>query len=145
MLQQLAIGIIVICLTTVAQILCIGGTIAGLRRIGPWLNQSWALKKFIVALSFMALSIILNVTICTGIWAAAYLLLDVFDAVETAVYFSIVSFTTLGFGDIILEQQWRLLSGLTASNGLIAFGLNTAFMVEVLSRLGRHEAGKHAS
>ena len=39
-----------------------------------------------------------------------------FHALEPALYFSLVSFSTLGFGDIILDEKWRLLSGLTAAN-----------------------------
>jgi hypothetical protein len=46
-----------------------------------------------------------------------------------------VSFTTLGFGDVTLPHDWRLLSGIIAANGLILFGLNTAFLIEILNRL----------
>jgi hypothetical protein len=48
-------------------------------------------------------------SICVWIWAGAFLVLGLFPAVEPAVYFSIVSFTTLGFGDILLPVLWRLL------------------------------------
>ncbi|MFN3144581.1 MAG: ion channel [Paracoccaceae bacterium] len=54
---------------------------------------------------------------------------------EASVYFSIVAFTTLGFGDILLPQDWRLLAGLTAVNGLLMFGFLTAMLVEVLRRV----------
>ncbi len=62
-------------------------------------------------------------------------MLGTFDAFEPARYFSVVSFTTLGFGDIVLAAEWRLLSGLSAANGLLVFGLSTAFLVEFLTRL----------
>jgi hypothetical protein len=61
----------------------------------------------------------------------------VFDRLEPALYFSIVSFTTLGYGDIILGEDWRLLAGMTATNGLIMIGLFTAFLVEILDMRGR--------
>jgi hypothetical protein len=60
-----------------------------------------------------------------------------FDSLESAVYFSLVSFTTLGFGDIILGKEWRILSGMMAANGLLIFGLTTAVLVDFLSRLKR--------
>ncbi|MEM9736953.1 MAG: ion channel, partial [Pseudomonadota bacterium] len=53
-----------------------------------------------------------------------------------ALYFSVVAFTTLGFGDVLLPQEWRLLAGLSAANGLLIFGVSTAFLVEVFRRVG---------
>ncbi len=46
-----------------------------------------------------------------------------------------VSFTTLGFGDIILPVEWRILGGMTALNGLLNIGVFAALMVEVLRRV----------
>ena len=60
--------------------------------------------------------------------------LGAFDALEPAVYFALVSFTTAGFGDITLGPDWRLLSGLTAANGFLMFGWSTAYMVELMRR-----------
>jgi hypothetical protein len=47
---------------------------------------------------------------------------------EKAVYFSTVTFTTLGFGDITLDEEWRLLSSFEAANGLLMFGWTTALV-----------------
>ena len=49
--------------------------------------------------------------------------------------FSLVSFTTLGFGDILLDEPYRLLSGMMAADGLILFGLTTAFLIEFIRSL----------
>jgi uncharacterized membrane protein YedE/YeeE len=64
-------------------------------------------------------------------------LVGVFHDFETSIYFALVSFTTLGFGDIVLEKQWRILSGLMGANGLVIFGLTTAVLVDFLSRFRR--------
>jgi hypothetical protein len=42
-----------------------------------------------------------------------------------------VSFTTVGYGDVVLEPGWRLLAGMTSTHGLLIFGIFTAFLVEV--------------
>jgi hypothetical protein len=65
--------------------------------------------------------------------------LGIFETLEEAVYFALVSYTTLGFGDVLLEKEWRLLSGMAAANGLLNFGLLTALLVEALRhiRLGQ--------
>ncbi len=67
-------------------------------------------------------------------WAVTFLAVGAFDALEPAVYFALVSFTTAGFGDITLGPDWRLLSGLTAANGFLMFGWSTAYMVELMRR-----------
>lgn len=66
-------------------------------------------------------------------WAALYMMLGLFDSLEPALYFSIASFTTVGYGDVVLEPGWRLLAGMTATHGLLTFGLFTAFLVEVFN------------
>ncbi len=70
-----------------------------------------------------------------GMWAWLFLHLGLFETVEAALYFSSVSYTTLGFGDILLAEEWRLLSGGAAANGLLMFGLSAAFMLEIFARL----------
>jgi len=67
-------------------------------------------------------------------------MLGTFDALEPALYFSVVSFTTLGFGDVVLTPQWRLLPGMSAANGLLIFGLSTAFLVEFFTHLRKAQS-----
>lgn len=74
------------------------------------------------------------VTVNVWLWAFAFLSLGIFSEFEESLYFALVSFTTLGFGDIILPVEWRLLSGFTATAGFILFGLGTAFLFEIMQR-----------
>ena len=67
-------------------------------------------------------------------WAYLYLLLGQFESLERSLYFSTVTFTTLGYGDITLEPRWQLLSSLEALNGVILLGVTTAFVFAVLLR-----------
>lgn len=78
--------------------------------------------------------IILVLTLSVWAWAALYMYLGLFETLEPALYFSVVSFTTVGFGDIVLEPGFRLYAGLTATHGLLIFGLFTAFLIEILKR-----------
>jgi hypothetical protein len=73
----------------------------------------------------------------------AFRALGLFPTMEEAVYFSLVAFTTLGFGDVLLPREWRLLAGLSAANGLLYFGLMTAMLVEAMRSLrARNQGGK---
>ena len=71
------------------------------------------------------------------LWATAYMLVaaEEFESVEAAIYFSGVTFTTLGYGDITLSSNWRLLSGFEAIGGIVLIGWTTAFIYAVLQRM----------
>jgi hypothetical protein len=70
-----------------------------------------------------------------ALWAAAFRASGEISTFETAFYFSAQNYTTLGYGDIVLSDRWRLLGPLEAINGLLLFGLSTAVMFASLSRL----------
>lgn len=81
------------------------------------------------------------------LWAIAYLVLTPTSELETleqAFYFSLVTFTTLGYGDITLGPQWRVLSGIEALNGVLLVGWSTAYLFGVLQRVWemKHKEGR---
>lgn len=51
---------------------------------------------------------------------------------ESALYFSATSFTTLGYGDVVLDPKWRLFGAIERANGLLLFGWSTAFRMRAL-------------
>jgi len=69
------------------------------------------------------------------IWACAYLALDAIEGLEQAVYFSMVTFTTLGYGDVLLDGRWRLLASFEAANGIIMFGWTTAIVIAAVQKI----------
>jgi hypothetical protein len=69
------------------------------------------------------------------IWALTYLAVGAISGLEEALYFSTVTYTTLGYGDVLLDQSWRLLASFQAANGIIMFGWTTALIVNYVNRL----------
>ena len=68
------------------------------------------------------------------VWALAYLIFDTAPAGASLVYFAFVNYATLGYGDVLPVERWRLLGPLTAMNGMLLFGWSTAVIFEVLRR-----------
>ena len=70
-----------------------------------------------------------------GFWAVAYLMTGAIEGMEAALYFSMVTFTTLGYGDITLSEQWRLLAAFEAATGIIIFGWTIALVIATVQRV----------
>lgn len=76
-----------------------------------------------------------------AIWAGLFMYLGEFSDYLTAFYHSSVNFASLGYGDIVMSEKWRLLGGLEASNGVLLFGLSAGTMLAVMTHLfSRHQA-----
>lgn len=72
---------------------------------------------------------ILQVTI----WSWVFMAFDQFDSFATAFYHSMVNFTTLGYGDYVMDEEHRLLGALEAANGMFMLGLSTSVLYSVFS------------
>ena len=134
MILQLAVGSCVIALVVAIQAELFNllsnrfETVRGLARRG--LHRFANTGAIIAAVLF----VLFVHSISVWVWALTFMLVGAFDALEPSLYFSLVAFTTVGFGDITLNSDWRLLSGLTAANGFLCFGWSTAYMVELVRR-----------
>lgn len=104
-------------------------------RWAGWLIRAPHRPKLILVVMISSLAVLAMVTMSVWLWAVAFHLLRVFADFEEAMYFTLVTFTTLGYGDVLMPQRWRILGGLAAANGLMSFGLMTALMVESLRHI----------
>ena len=70
-----------------------------------------------------------------AIWAQLFIFLGEFNDFQTAFYHSTVNFASLGYGDIVMSERWRLLGALEASNGVLMFGLSAGTLLSVMTKL----------
>ncbi len=108
-------------------------------RFRPWLVRAPHTPKLLVVLLTAAVWILAQLTVGVWLWALTFLGLGIFPTLEEAVYFALVVFTTLGFGDILLPVDWRLLGGMASLNGLLNIGLVTAVLVETMRQIKLHQ------
>ena len=93
--------------------------------------------------NFLPLTLLLAATVgiiaihTVEIWlyALLYLQLDAFGHFEQALYFSTVTYATIGYGDMVMPHQWRILGAIEGAAGIIMLGWSTAFVVSLLSQL----------
>ena len=141
MLIQLILGSILIGTTSIAATMSWWGLEVFLIRSHGWVTRRPHGPRLIAILSLAMLWTLMVMTASVWIWALALWALDIFITLEASVYFALVAFTTLGFGDILLPIEWRLLGGMAAANGLLIFGLLTAMLVETLRETRLRQRG----
>lgn len=128
MLTHIAIGVALLIATTSVHAGCTGLSLRVLTAIharelarGSTFAQIGLVSGLVVLLFFAAL-------IEAAFWAWTYMAVGALESFEAAFYFSNVTFSTLGFGDLTLEPDWRVLSSFQAANGTILFGWSTALV-----------------
>lgn len=89
----------------------------------------------VTKLVLIALWLIAAHAVSAALWGIAFYRTGVSPTWEEAFYFALTTYTTLGFGDIVAPQEWRLLTGFSALNGLLMFGLSGAVLVDAAVRL----------
>ena len=115
-----------------------GGVAAALR----WLRcrpepapQFWSWTRVFVGLAgWMILFHLIEITV----WALFYRWRDAMADLPAALYFSAVTYTTTGYGDLVLPKEWRLVGAVEALTGILLCGWSTGFFFAVVSRMYQH-------
>ncbi|MEM8537456.1 MAG: ion channel [Pseudomonadota bacterium] len=135
MLIQIAIGTVLLLASVLTAGISLWFFELQLTRAAAWLTRAPQRPKLMLVLCATAVLVLLQMTVAVWLWAVTLLGLGLFQTLEESIYFALVAFTTLGFGDILLPVEWRLLGGMAALNGLLNIGLMTAAMVEAVRQL----------
>ena len=145
MLQYIAYVSGLVVATTFIHAACTGLALGWIRSMA---HGHWALRNSFTRASVIA-TLVLAMSVAAGLestlWAGAYWGLGELPDFRQALYFSLVTFTTLGYGDVTLSEQWRLLGAFEAANGIMMFGWTTALIAAASQRLyfrrPLHDAG----
>ena len=121
---------------------CLVLHVASIVVIGDWLVDQRAKRaETLRAVGYMVLliatfsMIIVLHMVETAIWAIFYYSRGLFPDFETSLYFSITSYTTIGFGDVVMPRAWRMLGGIEGISGVLLCGLSTAFVFGIVNAL----------
>lgn len=138
MLRGLLAGFTLVSLSVVIHII-------GLVLLADWLikhrpmveREFRVIRNASLLISVFTVIVILHL-VETFIWAAFYDLWSIFGDLETSWYFSLGTYTTIGYGDVVLPARWRMLGGLEGISGVLLCGLSTAFLFTVVNEMFAH-------
>jgi Ion channel len=135
MLANLALATFMVTLTVVIHFAGLLALMRILERRGRGLRAHESVAAQFIVLIVVVLGIVAIHSIEIWAYAAAFIAVGAVSDFEAALYFSTVSFTSLGYGDIVLDTKWRIFGAIEAANGLILFGWTTAFLMSLMGKL----------
>ena len=107
-----------------------------LRRVGPSIGKAgfrfWPVTLLLIRVAWWMVAAHL---VEIAIWAAFFSWHGMFPNFETSFYFSAVTYTTVGYGDVVLPEKWRLISGVEGLTGILMCGWSTGFLFALISRM----------
>jgi hypothetical protein len=135
MMIPLAVGIVTLACTMFVHVLPLGATVTIVRRekkLGPVGVSFWS--EFAI-ISLIVLFALVAHLIEIALWAAVFMICGEFHEFSLAYYHSAATYTTLGYGELIISPKWRMLGPLEAANGILMFGVSTAMIFTNILRL----------
>ena len=132
MVAKLAIGFGLMAACVMIHALGVMSAVRWLRRlqIPPRQFWPWVWLFILVAGWVIALHVIEIM-----VWALVYAWAEAIPGIQQASYFSAVTYTTTGYGDLVLPQDWRLVGAIEALTGILMCGLSTGFFFALVSKV----------
>ena len=132
MLTQLWIAWSMMAVCVVIHALGVTSALRWIRQRADSLKGFWVWTLlFIVVAGWMILLHLIEISV----WALLYSWMGAMDDLPSALYFSAVTYTTTGYGDLTLPEEWRLVGGVEALTGILMCGWSTGFFFAVVSRM----------
>jgi hypothetical protein len=103
--------------------------------VNPVKAEQHVRRRMAYVISMVMIMLFIGNLVQTAIWALLFLELGEFADYTTAFYHSLVNFASLGYGDIVMSEKWRLLGAIEASNGVLMFGLSAGTMLSLMTRI----------
>jgi voltage-gated potassium channel len=135
LIVQLAIATVLVGITVVTHLAGLAMLLTVLRRHRQVTRRFVAALYNTAAILTAAFGLFALHAIEIWTWAGTYWWLDVFGDFEHALYFSTSTFVTIGYGDIVLGPDMRILGAIEGANGIILIGWSTAFFFSIVDRL----------
>lgn len=142
MITNLVLGGIVIALTVIVHTIGLMAVTRGM----TWFVSMFRVhgrRSRVFAMITVVIGIFAILTVEVWLWAAAFLALGAMPDFETALYFSTITFSTVGYGDIVPAPAWRQFAALEGVDGFLLIGWSTAYLIAAGMRVGPFRSGEH--
>ena len=133
--MTLILGLALVLFCTIIQSAVVVFVLQWLRRLQVERRFAGSFLHDLTVLCSVLFILLSGILVQVAIWALVYVVGGEFADFATAYYFSLVSFTTLGYGDVVITGPRAILGPLEAANGILMMGLSTSFLFAVMGML----------
>ena len=130
---QLLFGSFCLGLSSIIHIAVLLAAISVLRLIHYHVGENQFLKPALLLATALA-AVVFGHTVQVWLWAAAFMINGALPTLADAIYFSLVTYTTVGYVDVTVGPETRIFGAMAAVTGVLNFGLSTAFLVRLIAK-----------
>lgn len=134
---QIFMGTIVLTTCALIHVGTFAIAIPFFERVGRKTSQMHAMSRNALLMCLGVGTTVAAHTVQIWLWAWVLYLFDAFDGFATCFYFALVTYTSLGYGDLVLGEGARVFGAFAAVTGLLTFGISTALLLGLVLRLLR--------
>jgi len=132
MVSKLLVALFLMALSVIIHAAGLAEAMQWVRRQPSSVQRVWSwIWRFIAVATLMIVLHLCEITV----WAVFYVWRGAMPDLQAALYFSAVTYTTTGYGDLVLPEAWRLVGGVEALTGILMCGWSTGFFFAVVSRM----------
>ena len=135
MIQQLVFSFVLSAVTVVMHAVGTVHVVIPASRVLSWQGQNPPMPRPVWTLTCLVSMLLVLHLLEVSIWAAAFAAAHVLPDFETSLYYSLKSYTTVGYGDVLPPLSWRLLGPMEAAIGVLMLGWSTAIIVGAVQRI----------
>jgi hypothetical protein len=141
MVNELLLALVLTCITV--PIHAFGTVYVVLPLAGIWTKvaKSGKISATVIPLTRLISGLLLLHVVEMSIWAIAFAAIGVLPDFETSLYYSLMSYTTVGYGDVVPLAPWRLIGPIEAAVGVLMLGWSTGFVVAAVQRIYNNPGG----
>lgn len=135
-LQQIMLGTSLLTASAIIHVAAVAFGVPFLANLSERMeSHRWPRLRSLILLVVAVYILVAAHTIQIWMWSVSFLMISGLPDLTTSFYFATVTYTTLGYGDIVLGPEARIVPTFCAVTGLLAFGISTAFLMGVLTRI----------
>ena len=133
--MQIVWGTVVLSVCSFIHLVLLAWAVNLLIRLGDYTKQHHYSLRWGIMFSLAFGLVVFAHTVQVWVWAGSFVYLGVLPGLSSAIYFALVTYTTVGYGDVTVGDGFRVYAAMASVTGLLNFGLSTAFLVGLFAKL----------
>ena len=138
-LKNFLVGVPVMLLCLIVQVVVVFWCIRYCARRSSRSAHRAGMLETLVPLVVTMLAMMVANLVQVALWGGLFVLLGEFEELYAATYHSAVNFTSLGYGDVVMKQEWKLLGPLEAANGVLMMSMTAAVLTAIVQNTVRSQ------